>query len=266
MRIAIMKSFLARTPWTRRFPAAALLLAVWAAGVSNSAPAQAPDEAAAAAKFAMPGKDSPGLCLVAGFDESPTSGMEWWRDARFGMFIHWGVYSSLGNEYKGRKGGTYAEHIMRILKIPIAEYRAEVAGHFYPSNFNADTWVSLAKQAGMEYIVITSKHHDGFAMWPTKVNDYNVMDATPWHHDPMQDLSAACQRQGSSSASIIRRRWIGAIPTPPATTGNFTIPSVQQLVGNAPGVRGQGPQIRGRKGHSASAGADSQLRPGYSLV
>ncbi len=191
-----MKFVFARGLWTRCFPSTVLLLAVSAAGLSNSASAQTPDDAPAAAQFAMPGKDSPESAWWRDSMKTHDERMEWWREARFGMFMHWGVYSSLGNEYQGRKGGTYAEHIMRILKIPLAEYRAEVAGHFFPSNFNADTWVSLAKQAGMGYIVVTSKHHDGFAMWPTKVNNYNVMDATPWHHDPMKDLRAACQRQG----------------------------------------------------------------------
>jgi hypothetical protein len=112
------------------------------------------------------------------------------------MFIHWGVYSGLGNQFHGRRGGGYAEHIQRILKIPIPVYRQEVAGNFDPTNFNADEWVRLARDAGMKYIVITAKHHDGFAMWPTKVNNYNIMDATPWHHDPMADLKAACDKYG----------------------------------------------------------------------
>src|ERR1035441_10462712 len=135
----------------------------------------------AADEFGLPSKDSP---EVQWWRDSRTNLYErlaWFRDARFGMFIHWGVYSGLGNEFEGRKGGGYAEHIQRVLKIPIPVYRAKVAGNFNPTNFNADAWVALAKQAGMKYIVITSKHHDGFAMWPTKVNDYNIMDATPWH-------------------------------------------------------------------------------------
>ena len=150
----------------------------------------------AADEFGLPSKDSP---EVQWWRDSRTNLYErlaWFRDARFGMFIHWGVYSGLGNEFEGRKGGGYAEHIQRVLKIPIPEYRAKVAGNFNPTNFNADAWVALAKQAGMKYIVITSKHHDGFAMWPTKVNDYNIMDATPWHHDPMKDLKAACVKYG----------------------------------------------------------------------
>ncbi|MGA2539933.1 MAG: alpha-L-fucosidase [Verrucomicrobiota bacterium] len=191
-----MRSIFTRRPRSRPFLAAALLLAGWPAGFFSAAPAQTAEEAVPAPEFAMPGKDSPESAWWRNSMKTHDKRMEWWREARFGMFMHWGVYSSLGNEYKGRKGGTYAEHIMRILKIPIAEYRAEVAGRFFPSNFNADAWISLASQAGMGYLVITAKHHDGFAMWPTKVNDYNVMDATPWHHDPMKDLRAACQKYG----------------------------------------------------------------------
>lgn len=120
----------------------------------------------------------------------------WFRDARFGMFIHWGVYSSMGNEFHGEKGVTYGEHIQRALKIPCAVYRAEVAGKFNPVKFDADAWVKLAKDAGMKYIIITAKHHDGFAMYPSKVDDFNIMDATPWKRDPMVELKAACAKHG----------------------------------------------------------------------
>ena len=122
--------------------------------------------------------------------------MAWWREARFGMFVHWGVYSYLGGDWQGKPYNGYAEHIQRMAKIPIPVYRQEVAGHFNPANFNADEWIRRAKETGMGYFIITAKHHDGFAMWPTKVNDYNVVDATPWHHDPMADLRAACKKNG----------------------------------------------------------------------
>ena len=146
--------------------------------------------------FGLPSKDSPEAAWWRESMKTRDERLAWWREARFGMFIHWGVYSGLGNEFHGKKGGGYAEHIQRVLKIPIPVYRKEVAGTFNPTNFNAAEWVSLAKQAGMGYIVITAKHHDGFAMWPTKVNDYNIMDATPWKHDPMKDLKAECVKQG----------------------------------------------------------------------
>jgi len=146
--------------------------------------------------FDLPSKDSPDVAWWRESMKTRDERLAWWREARFGMFIHWGVYSGLGNEFHGKKGGGYAEHIQRVLKIPISVYRKEVAGTFDPTNFDADVWVSLAKQAGMGYIVITAKHHDGFAMWPTKVNTYNIMDATPWKHDPMKDLKEACKKQG----------------------------------------------------------------------
>jgi alpha-L-fucosidase len=151
---------------------------------------------ALADEFSLPAKDAPEVQWWRDSQTNLDERLAWWRDARFGMFIHWGVYSGLGNEFQGKKGGGYAEHIQRVLKIPIPVYRREVAGHFNPTNFNADEWVRLARDAGMKYIVITAKHHDGFAMWPTKVNDYNIMDATPWHHDPMADLKAACDKYG----------------------------------------------------------------------
>ncbi|HZI30969.1 MAG TPA: alpha-L-fucosidase [Candidatus Binatia bacterium] len=146
--------------------------------------------------FNLPSQDSPQVQWWRDSRTNLDQRLAWWREARFGMFIHWGVYSDLGNQFHGKKGGGYAEHIQRVLKIPIPVYRKEVAGNFNPTNFNADEWVRLARDAGMKYIVITAKHHDGFAMWPTKVNDYNVMDATPWHHDPMKDLKAACDKYG----------------------------------------------------------------------
>ena len=152
--------------------------------------------ASAATEFGLPLKDSPDVRWWRDSQTNLNQRLAWWRDARFGMFIHWGVYSHLGGTWQGRPVHGYAEHIQRIMKIPIPVYRTEVAGHFDPTNFNADAWVRLARDAGIKYIVITAKHHDGFAMWPTKVNDYNVMDATPWHYDPMKDLKAACGRYG----------------------------------------------------------------------
>jgi alpha-L-fucosidase len=119
----------------------------------------------------------------------------WWRDARFGMFIHWGIYSLPGGEWKGKKVDGYAEHLMRKEKITRAEY-LELAHQFNPVKFNADEWVKTAKEAGMRYLIITAKHHDGFAMYNSDVSDYNVVKQTAWKHDPMVDLSAACKKYG----------------------------------------------------------------------
>ncbi|MCX7006324.1 MAG: alpha-L-fucosidase, partial [Kiritimatiellaeota bacterium] len=120
----------------------------------------------------------------------------WWREARFGMFVHWGVYSGLSGTWNGKAYGGYAEHIQRMAKIPCAVYRKEVAGTFNPTEFNADEWIRLAKEAGMGYFVITAKHHDGFAMFNSQASDYNIVKATPFARDPMKELQAACKKYG----------------------------------------------------------------------
>lgn len=118
-----------------------------------------------------------------------------WQDARFGLFMHWGVYSVYGGSYH-RKELWSAEWIQENARIPWAEY-SQTAAQWNPTNFNADTWVQLAKQAGMKYIVITAKHHDGFAMYPSKASRYNLMDWSQYRGpDPMAALKAACKKYG----------------------------------------------------------------------
>jgi alpha-L-fucosidase len=119
-----------------------------------------------------------------------------WRNASFGLFLHFGVYSTFGGEYEGKRSGAYAEWLMNNVRIPLADYRKKVAGVFNPTEFNADEWAQTAKAAGMRYIVITSKHHDGFAMWDSKVTDYNVVAATPFHRDVIGELAKACKKHG----------------------------------------------------------------------
>src|SRR5215469_15160534 len=121
--------------------------------------------------------------------------MKWWREARFGMFIHWGVYSVPAGTYKGQQIKGIGEWIMNRGKVPVAEYR-EYAKQFNPVKFNADEWVRIAKDAGMKYIVITSKHHDGFAMFDSKASDWNIVKATPFGRDPLKELAAACSKYG----------------------------------------------------------------------
>jgi alpha-L-fucosidase len=121
--------------------------------------------------------------------------MKWWRDARFGMFIHWGVYSVPAGTYHGKPIGGIGEWIMNTGKIPVAEYR-QFARQFNPVKFDADQWVRTAKEAGMKYIVITSKHHDGFGMFDSKVTDWCITKASPFKRDPLKELAAACQREG----------------------------------------------------------------------
>ncbi len=119
----------------------------------------------------------------------------WFREAKFGMFIHWGLYAVPAGEWKGRKIGGIGEWIMHNARIPIPEYEP-LARQFNPVKFDAKEWVRTAKAAGMRYMVITSKHHDGFSMFDTKVNDYNIVKATPWKRDPMKELAAACKAEG----------------------------------------------------------------------
>jgi alpha-L-fucosidase len=121
--------------------------------------------------------------------------LNWWREARFGMFIHWGLYAIPAGRWKGRAIPGIGEWIMLRARIPVAEYEA-LAKQFNPTNFDAEAWVSLAKRAGQKYLVITAKHHDGFCMYDSKYTDYDIVDATPFGRDPMKELAAACERHG----------------------------------------------------------------------
>lgn len=122
--------------------------------------------------------------------------MAWWRDAAFGMFIHWGAYPVPGGERNGEICGGGAEWIMDKLDYTIEDYEKEVVGNFNPVEFNAKEWVAMAKDAGMKYIVLTSKHHDGFCMWDSKVTDYDIVDATPFKRDVVKELADACREAG----------------------------------------------------------------------
>jgi alpha-L-fucosidase len=130
-------------------------------------------------------------------------GRELFNQNKYGMFIHWGLYSQLGGIYQGKKmeeggiGPKVAEWVMRRKEIPRAEY-AKLAKTFNPTKFNADEWVAIAKAAGMKYMVITSKHHDGFALFDSKVTDFDVIDATPFGRDIIRELEVACKKAGLS--------------------------------------------------------------------
>lgn len=120
---------------------------------------------------------------------------EWFREAGFGMMIHWGLYSILGGEWKGKRMDYIGEWIMSKYEIPNKEYE-RLADIFNPIYFDADEWVLTAKAAGMKYIVVTSKHHDGFALFHSEVDRYNVVDATPFARDVIKELADACARHG----------------------------------------------------------------------
>src|SRR5438552_2214037 len=128
------------------------------------------------------------LVLAQGRDSVPAERLvsrEAYRDAKFGLFIHWGVYSLLGQ----------GEWVMQNRPIAVADYEW-LASTFNPQKFDAHAWVSLAKAAGMKYITITSRHHDGFSMFATRATRYNIVDWTPFKRDPLKELADECQRQG----------------------------------------------------------------------
>lgn len=121
---------------------------------------------------------------------------QWFRDAKFGMMIHWGLYCLPAGEWKGRRMNDWiGEWIQQYFRIPNAEYHA-LARAFNPIFFDADQWAQLAADAGMKYMVITAKHHEGFAMYRSKVDKFNVVDATPFGRDVLDELANACAKKG----------------------------------------------------------------------
>ncbi len=121
--------------------------------------------------------------------------MAWWREAKFGMFIHWGVYAVPAGTYDGKQVNGIGEWIMLRAKIPVATYQG-YAKDFNPVNYDPVAWAALAKEAGMRYMVITAKHHDGFTLFPTAASKWNIMDASPWKKDLIQPLAEAARAEG----------------------------------------------------------------------
>ena len=128
-------------------------------------------------------------------EEERAARMAWWREAKFGLFIHWGVYAVPAGVYKGEQIDGIGEWIMHRARIPVTEYK-EYAKEFNPVEYDPEAWALLAKEAGMKYVVITSKHHDGFALFDTAVSDWDVVDATPYGKDLIGPLAEAVRRQG----------------------------------------------------------------------
>ena len=143
--------------------------------------------------------------LIIGLGSAPAKAQQkptdkerlaWWHEAKFGMFLHWGVYSLYGGVYNGhRQAKGDAAWILNRCKIPVAEYR-EKAKEFNPDKYDPDAWVKMAKDAGMKYLIIGAKHHDGFALFATEASDWNVVDATPYGKDLLKPLADACHKQG----------------------------------------------------------------------
>ena len=178
------------TPALRPFAlgllAAALGLACSRAPGTDTGPAPAP--AAPANTLATPAAASGG--------ETPArkaERMAWWTDARFGLFIHWGLYAVPAGEWQGKRG--YGEWIMEEADIPKAEYE-RLAARFDPAKYDPEAWARAAKDAGMKYVILTSKHHEGFAMWDTRGTDYNIARRTPYGRGVVEPLAEAVRRQG----------------------------------------------------------------------
>ena len=156
--------------------------------------------------------------------------MGWFREARFGMFIHWGVYSVPAGEWNGKKN--YGEWFMEETHMPVSEYE-KFAAQFNPVKFDAKAWARTAKNAGMKYMVITSKHHDGFGMYRSELTDW-CMKSTPFPRDPLKELAAACKDEGITFClyhSIMdwhhpdwgtRRKWNDKVPATPPNMDRYT--------------------------------------------
>lgn len=158
--------------------------------------------------------------------------IQWWRDARFGMFIHWGIYSKPGGEWKGKTVNGYSEHLMRKEKITRAEY-LDLAHTFNPEHFNAEEWILNAKKAGMRYFIITAKHHDGFAMYDSKVSDFNVVKQTPFKRDPMAELAASAKKHGMKFGFYYSHAFDWEDPNAPGNDWEYNNPGGDQLLGGA---------------------------------
>ncbi|MGO8748044.1 MAG: PfkB family carbohydrate kinase [Thermoguttaceae bacterium] len=160
-------------------------------------PAKAPDKIATVVALDIQG--SPQIVKPDPYAEETRqerdARMRWWREAKFGMFIHWGVYAVPAGTWKGKQIPSIGEWIMNRGKIPCADYQT-FAKQFNPVKYNADQWVRIAKDAGMKYIIITSKHHDGFALFDSKASNWNIVKATPYGQDLLEPLADACRKHG----------------------------------------------------------------------
>lgn len=154
---------------------------------------------------------------------------DWFADAHFGGFIHWGVYSALAGEWKGVGNLGYGEHIMRSRKIPLAEYKEKVVATFNPILFNADAWMKAAADAGMKYYIITAKHHDGFAMYPSAAYPYDIKQ-TKMNQDPMKALSVAAKKYGIKLGFYYSHAFDWEHPDAPGNDWDYDNPGGDKLL------------------------------------
>ncbi len=158
--------------------------------------------------------------------------MEWFEPARFGCFVHWGVSSQAGNEWNGKGGTGYSEHLMRTRQIPLSEYKEKLVATFDPSSFNADEWMQLVKNAGMKYFVITAKHHDGFAMFPSDAYPYDIR-MTKCKVDPMKELREAARKQGIKFGFYYSHAFDWEHPDAPGNDWDYQNPGGDKLLHGA---------------------------------
>jgi len=169
-----------------------------------------------------------GTNWASGQNPAQDAKMKWFRDAKFGLFIHWGLYAVPAGEWKGERIAGIGEWIMNRAKIPVKEYE-QLASQFNPVKFNADDIVKLAEDAGMKYIVITSKHHDGFAMYHSQVSKYNVYDATPFRRDILKELADACAKRGMRLGFYYSQAQDWHEPNGAGNTWDFGIDSLKSF-------------------------------------
>ena len=156
--------------------------------------------------------------------------LSWWREARFGLFIHWGLYAIPAGEWKGQRIPGIGEWIMFRAKIPVREYEP-LAKQFNPVKFDAAEWVGLAKRAGQKYLTITSKHHDGFCLFDTKLTDYNIVKATPFGRDPLKELATECAKQGIKLCFYYSQTQDWHQPHGDGNDWDFTVPTEAEFDG-----------------------------------
>lgn len=201
----------------------------------------------------------PGLHSLDEPDPARDAREAWHKEARFGCFMHWGVYSAIGGVWPGVKSGTYSEHLMRWAKIPRAEYLEKVVKPFDPEKFDADAWVRLLRDTGMRYLVITAKHHDGFAMYPSKVSDYNIT-LTKFRRDPMRELRDACTKYGLKFGFYYSHAFDWEHPDAPGNDWDYNNPGGDKKLGGENWWEGPRADFLPRARHYVDEKAIPQLR------
>lgn len=158
--------------------------------------------------------------------------MSWFNEAKFGCFIHWGVYSNPAGIWKGRKIGGYTEHLMRQAKIPLEVYKKELVYPFNPTEFDAEEWIQNAVKAGMKYFIVTAKHHDGFALYYSDAYPYDIR-MTEFKRDPMRELRDAARKHGIKFGFYYSHAFDWEHPDAPGNDWDFDNPGGDKLLHGA---------------------------------